>query len=408
MKKILRSALVSAAVGTIGLAACDDSAPPPNASVSRPSEPEAIAADETLADANRQALEDIIRDNDPYSRARRLGALLPTLGPEAVPAVRQMLANPGYAFILGATEIDLLVRYWATQQPEEASRWAVEKSPLAYRYNTVMTSVMAWAKADPQAAVIATQEWVPRQDVGEAAEMALVFGWFESNDLPGLQQYLRDLGPGIAQQRAITGYVRALLRSQGIEATMAWASSVPKSDAAYKTAVYRQVASWLTMTDVAAGLRWCEAQCDGPYGKEMRRIIATFWSRSDPKAALAWLLGGPEGDERNFALRVVFEQWVRLDREAAIAWMKSQTSGEPAPQLRSMFPVYARALAKDSPAEAIPWAQQVVDEAERELLLIQIASAWRRLDEAAAEAWLLQSPLSEEALEKVRAPAPGS
>ncbi len=36
------------------------------------------------------------------------------------------------------------------------------------------------------------------------------------------------------------------------------------------------------------------------------------------------------------------------------------------------------------------------------ITLVQIALAWRRVDEAAAEAWLLRSPLSEEARERAR------
>ncbi len=37
-------------------------------------------------------------------------------------------------------------------------------------------------------------------------------------------------------------------------------------------------------------------------------------------------------------------------------------------------------------------------------MLIAVARVWRYLDEEAAELWLLQSPLSEEAREQVRAP----
>jgi hypothetical protein len=58
----------------------------------------------------------------------------------------------------------------------------------------------------------------------------------------------------------------------------------------------------------------------------------------------------------------------------------------------------------DSPAEAAGWAERVEDEAARERLLVWIARRWRALDEPAAEAWLIQSPLSEAARERARKP----
>ena len=88
--------------------------------------------------------------------------------------------------------------------------------------------------------------------------------------------------------------------------------------------------------------------------------------------------------------------------------MKSQTSGEPAAWLRPIFPESARALAKDSPAEGLAWAQRIVDKDERDYISIQIASRWHARDAAAAEAWLLQSPLSEADREKIRAQQPQS
>ena len=158
MKKILCLAL-GTALGAIGLAACDATAPP-NASESRPVEPEAIAEGETLTDVVREALADVLRDPDVYSRARRLGALLPTLGPELVPAVVETLGDPTLDF--GATELELLVRFWATHQPADATRWALEKSPTTHRHAAVLSSLALWAEADPRAAETAAQQWAEK------------------------------------------------------------------------------------------------------------------------------------------------------------------------------------------------------------------------------------------------------
>jgi hypothetical protein len=102
-------------------------------------------------------------------------------------------------------------------------------------------------------------------------------------------------------------------------------------------------------------------------------------------------------------VRAAFALWGQIDREATLAWMQTQTAGEPEAWLQPVFPVYARLLSADSPADAIEWAERIEGDEEREIVLTEVVRTWRQIDEDAAEAWLLQSSLSEGAREKVRA-----
>jgi hypothetical protein len=395
MKKILRSAS-GAALVVMALGACD-TAPPPDVVVRPPVEFKGIAAGGAFAD--------VIRNEDPFARALQLAALLPVLGPEAIPEVEETLRDA--TLYLGATELELLSRYWAIHQPEEASRWAVERSPSIYRIAAVYSTFPLWAKADPQAAVAAVQEWSDRPDVAATLLSALVFGWFEANDPPELQRFIQDLGVGITRQRALSTYIRAVVRKHGVEAAMRWGESVPDGDVKYKLAVNRQVAFRVAIYDIEAGLRWCEAHCDGPFGDGVRGMVASSWTRRDPAAALDWNLSWAEGQEKNLGMRANFAVWVQTDREAALAWLTARTSEEePDSSLEPLYSVCARGLARDSPTDAIAWAERIKLDDEREFTLIQVARVWRRTDEAAVEAWLLQSPLSEEAREEVRAVQP--
>jgi len=104
-------------------------------------------------------------------------------------------------------------------------------------------------------------------------------------------------------------------------------------------------------------------------------------------------------------VRATFALWGQIDRKAVLAWMKTQTTGEPEVWLRPVFPVYARLLSEDSPADAVEWAERIEGDEEREIVLREVLRAWRQIDEDAAEAWLLQSSLSEETREKLRASA---
>jgi hypothetical protein len=397
MKKILRTALVTT-LGAIGLAACDP-AQPPNTTVAG-SVAEAIPEGETLADLVREALADVVRDQDTFSRARRLGALLPTLGPELVPTVVETLKNP--SLDLGATDFELLVRYWATHQPENASRWAVTESPTTYRSAVVFSAVTVWAEVDPEAAVDGAWNWafVPTYD--RIVPAALVRGWFAANDPHELAQWVHDLPVGIPRQRAIAAYVRVVIQRQGAETAKRWAESLPDDEATYKLAVFRKLVTALSKLDIEAGLRWCDSHCGGPYGDNMRSLIARSWVVDDGPSALAWLSSASEGYERDHALRLAFAKWGRTDPNAALDWMATQTTGEPEPWLWPIYPVYAKLLAAKAPVEAIQWAERIKDDTERVTVLVKVARIWRYLDEAAAEDWLLQSSLSEEAREQAR------
>jgi hypothetical protein len=134
----------------------------------------------------------------------------------------------------------------------------------------------------------------------------------------------------------------------------------------------------------------------------MRSLIARNWVVRDGPSALGWLSSAHADTERDLAVQLTFALWARKDREAALGWMVAQTTGEPDPWLRAIYPTYAKLLAVNAPAEGIEWAERIEDDGIQERVLIEIARVWRYHDEAAAEDWLLQSSLSEKALELVR------
>jgi hypothetical protein len=358
------------------------------------------AADETLAAA--------VRDPDLFARARRLATLLPTLGPDAVPEVKAVLEDP--TLDPGATGTELLLRFWAVHEPEAATTWAVTECAPVYRLSAVLASLPVWAASDPEAAWLAATAWRSvRSDVADTLPIGFVRGRF-SEDPWAAAQFVQGLEMGILRQRALATFVRELLQQEGIDVAMRWAESVPDDDAAYKLAVYRQMGAALPLFDHDAALRWCEAHCDGPHGSNLRSIIARRWVLTDGAAALAFLERSPDSHERRVAVRAVYSIWAQRRREEALAWMAANglgPDGEPVSWIAPAIPVQARLLSGESPEEAISWAERIDDEEAREIALIDIARRWRSDDEAAAEAWLAQSDLSEEAREQARGPRPG-
>jgi hypothetical protein len=392
-KKILCT-MLGLAAGTICFTACDAEAPP----VAPPGSSKATAPPKTLNDEARAALVEVVKDKDLYSRARRLATLIPTLGPQDVPVVKGVLED--FTIDLRGTELELMLRYWATHEPEDAARWAVKESPGRYRIAAAFSAVSTWAEADPETATTVAWEWVDEPDLNSIVLIALVRGWYAANDPPELGQFLRGLPAGIQRQRAVAAYIRVRIQDKGVESVKRWAESLSNDDEAYKLAVYRRVVDALSTLDIQEGVRWCETQCAGPYGDNMRNIIARNWVVSEGPLALEWLSTAPASRERDLDVRVTWALWSRKDRQAATDWMKAQT---PKPWLEPIYPIYARLLSGEAPADAMKWAERIKNAVEREVMMIGVARVWLHLDEAEAEKWLLQSSLSEEALEKVRA-----
>ncbi len=349
-------------------------------------------------------LQAVLREPDAFVKARGLGTLLPTLGPEAVSEVRLAIESPEFG--IGASETELLTRWWAMHEPEEATQWAFFRSPRGYRVAAIAVAVETWAATDAEAvaAFLRDTNSLPRSHQGpelEAAQIALVRGWFDSTD-SSLVEYIRDLGIGIEQQRALGVLARKMFHRDGAAALTRWAESLPDDPKSFKLAAFRQIALVLAGANPGAAVAWCASHCDGPFGSNVRMMIATSWAARDGLAAMAWLSTQSRGAEADLAVRAGFGSWLRADREAALRWMASRGLQGVEPWLQQAIVLYANALSREDPAEAVRWASLIEEDAERELAWTRIARRWLSRDESAAEAWLGQSLLGEEARDKAR------
>ena len=131
----------------------------------------------STAPGSASQLEEALRLPDPYARAEALGALLPKLDAGAVPEVKETLSN--FRVELGPPEFDLLLRFWANQNPEEAMTWTLTRCPVLYRTNAARTAIEILARSDPAKAVAASQSAsIDSDDIARVTQIALVQGWF--------------------------------------------------------------------------------------------------------------------------------------------------------------------------------------------------------------------------------------
>jgi hypothetical protein len=349
-------------------------------------------------------LRDVLREPDPFARVPQLAALLPALGPDAIPEVRAALDDR--SLDLGGPEIDLLLRFWATHDPRGAASWAYAKSPGDYRAGAIIATIEPWAEVDPVSAFkyVQAMSLLPGES-SRAGEIALVRGWFKSG-LPGLEEYIQGLGISFERQRALGVFAQKTLQRDGPEAITRWAESLPDEDKKLKIDAFRRVAVALTRADPAAAVAWCDAHCEGPFGSNVRMLIAQNWAARDGLAAMQWVATAPAGQERDWAVRGAYRGWSRGDREGLMEWVEAMGVEGVEPWFQPTIDVVAFSMVAQSPGEAVKWAAAIENAADRERTLIAIARGWRKRDPSAAEAWLEQSPLSEEARAQARAPTP--
>jgi hypothetical protein len=403
MKKTRRSIAIAFASFTAAAAiaiGCNREAPAPGSTAA----PSAAGSDVTF-----ESLVAVLSDPDEFARVRKLAEWLPTLGPQAVPIVTQVLEQFASARIeIAGADYELLMRYWALHDPEAAARYAFGKSPRGYRVGSLYATVRPWMKENPEEALTSLRAWGAEEgDYGAAVQIALVQGWYDSGK-PGLEEYIHDLGPSFERQRALGAFLTAMIRARGAQAAASWAEAVPEKDSAYRLEVFRAAGESLVPFDVAAAKRLCDAHCDGPAGAAMRAQIAMRWAlngKGEGGAALEWLSNAPANDETGFAVRRTYAIWGDYDREGALAWMKPYVAGDLPAWLDPALPVYVRMLGDTSPAESLALiARFFSDDDKRDYWTVMITRLWRQRDEAAAEAWIAQASLSKEVLEKIREP----
>jgi hypothetical protein len=344
---------------------------------------------------------DALLERDPFGRAAAIAALA-GLDPEAMGDLREALGTS--AVDRDAVEVILLVRLWARYDPAAATEWAFKSAPTSFRSGVVMAVAEEWAARDPQAAAEGIHAFTLGTPgiVTEAAEMGLMRGWYDSGDYAGLEDFLLSRGVSFDQQRAIKTFARRMTQHGGPAVSRAWAESIPDEPARFKLGVFRHVGAEIAKADPAAARDFCVAHCDGPFGSNLRKQIGIGWATHDGEAALEWLSTTPEGKERDLAVLTTFRGWWQTDRgEEARHWIEATGRDDFEPWMAPAVVVYAPPLALTDPVEALKWAA-LAPESRREGVLLAVARRWRANDEAAADAWLEQSALSEEFKAKAR------
>jgi len=341
---------------------------------------------------------------DRLERVEALVAALKAMGPEEVGGLRELLLDRD----LPVRELErvLVVAAWARHDPEAATAWAIRGERGNSQQPAITDAVREWARRDPEA-VIREYDISMLTPKHPALLVGLIEGWFETGDAALLDAYVQDLGDSDSRQRAVSTLARLRVSRDGPEAAIRWAESIPPAQARFKTSAYRRVGREIARVQPRLAAEWCERICDSAYGDSVAELIVGQWAKKDGASAMDWLLTRPDHMDTQVAVREAYRAFMIADMDAALAWVEATTEEQrQGNRLQGAIGMYVnkRSWEPGQAEVAIDWADYLKDDAERELALISIVRRWRDRDEAAAEAWLADSPLSEEARVKAREP----
>ena len=352
------------------------------------------------ADAMEAAVGEAIALPSQLDRTERLVELFSSLSAENLAGA--LAAVEANRWMVDDTEFELFVEGWARFDPVAATThdWNRRRTKTA-----LGTAIRTWAMQDPKAAhaeverLVAEDKRVKKLESGIRDD--LIRGWVHSGQ-PGALEAVA-ARPPTYWPYAVPPLVSAVLRTGDVKGLLAWADEAfakPIEDG-LRDALLRRILRVATPRDPQAVSAWLLPDLGRPYAIAGPRILLNEWIQVDAPAAVAWTEQQVSAEEYPKLLFIAVEGWFRLDSAAAAAWVESlpaEARFDPAFHSYAAVASRRRGMAES----AISHADKIQDDARRTQALTLVATRWYKRNPEAAEAWLLESELGEDARGAIR------
>ncbi|MFT5191863.1 MAG: hypothetical protein ACI957_004908 [Verrucomicrobiales bacterium] len=224
-------------------------------------------------------------------------------------------------------------------------------------------------------------------------------------------QGLADVGawvatvPGPLRSEALAGIARDRAGTDP-QATLDWLGSLD-NDTHQGAAHYHTFDTWLG-NDLTAASEYIAQMPESYQRDEAISGLAQRTIREDPSAALEWTDAISAPSSRHRVLSETFNSWARVDPVAASAHLAEMPIS---PERDQAINGFASRISKDDPSAAVVWADQIADTQLRNtalttVALTTVALSYLESNPDAAKAWLPDSGLSQEMMDRVLDPSP--
>jgi hypothetical protein len=359
------------------------------------------ASSDRTPDELASAIEAALGEPDVLNRAEQTARLLQHLSPENVTEVAEIYDR--MLNIIGELSIRPFIAAWARFDPTTAFSHTLGWKLKDKREMGAKAAIEAWALHDLEAARDAYARVTQRRPaLEEVLFFDLLTGWLYSGQ-GNIDDFINAL-PAEHIDTAISRVAAKTLRSGGVDDLLQWVNSVTANDAygiKFKKKAFQRGSRMVARWDPERAAAWVMENRGEAYALDGPRIVAEQWGERDGSAALAWVRNHPNEDIHHQAAREAFRVWFQSEPNAAAEWLKSE---EITSFHYSILVFYTNELGHTAPEQAISWCERIVGPQRRLRCLEKAAAKWYQRDAVAAETWLQQSPLNEEARGEVRAP----
>ena len=350
----------------------------------------------------RKALKSTLAETNPMKRLSGLANVLAELDEDNLADVLEAFDNFPLSFET-SQEYRLLMYAWGQFDAPSAIEYMREKAGGGRSGGRAIwfggfAAMSGWAANDPQAAIA----WVQEQDdprMRGGFNMGIVSSWV-TKDAKSAADYVATLDRNHETGRML-GMVSTELLKQGRQVATSWAEGI--ADERLKEDAFRNLTRLLARDDVDGATDWLEKHVNQKYSDESFDTLAEEWSRMDPEASLKFFMSLPEGSSQREGVIESVQTWTRKDAEAAGDWINENLQESTSAKDLAKYS-YAREIVRDSPEDAVEWAGSIGDAELKQKSLVEVGQRWFRQDAEAAQAWLPDSGLPEEAVNKVQNP----
>ncbi len=331
---------------------------------------------------------EVLGEQDPVERGRRLANLLDNLTPENM-SVYLKAFDEGPGLYRDHEKRMLMFALGKVDGPQAMTLIAQDGDERKFRDlgNSILSG---WASQNPEQAAKWQMSLTDERAKSDFIN-GLVDGWGKK-DLAGACAYVANLSDFKDRNRAADNLARLLIMNGGMVAAAAWATSIPggKENDTFRHEAFAAVMREGMTVDPAAALAVLKNNMGQPFAADLYREMAGRATERNPKLGQEFAESQTDPEVRSRSFEAVVDRLARNDANTAGSWLNQYPDD---PNLDRARRTFARQVYDQNPEAALAWVDAIKQPAIRERTAVEMAREWMRKEPEKARAWVQSSKL---------------